>query len=124
MKKLRNMFWVWAVLIAAVSSYPNLKSPIKFAENISWDKVAHFCEYMVLAYLYYKYKVSAGLDLKSIKKHLIYMLLIIPIIDEAHQLLIPGRSFSFLDMLADALGFATIILLITIKQSRLQRCKE
>ncbi|MDD2650632.1 MAG: VanZ family protein [Candidatus Cloacimonetes bacterium] len=39
--------------------------------------------------------------------------------DELHQLLIPGRSFSFLDILADMMGFATIILYLNYRKKRI-----
>ncbi|MCB5251290.1 MAG: VanZ family protein [Candidatus Cloacimonadales bacterium] len=119
MKRFRLYFWIWAILIFAVSSYPNLKSPVKLSEKISWDKIAHFTEYLILAFLYYKYRFLSGLQINKIQKQLFYMLLIIPVFDELHQLLIPGRSFSFLDILADMMGFATIILYLNYRKKRI-----
>ncbi|MBT4332008.1 MAG: VanZ family protein, partial [Candidatus Cloacimonetes bacterium] len=48
-------------------------------------------------------------------KILSVLAVIIPILDESHQILIPGRSFSYYDILADFLGFLTIIIYYKFK---------
>jgi len=51
-------------------------------------------------------------------KILSVLAVIIPILDESHQILIPGRSFSYYDILADFLGFLTIIIYYKLKLKR------
>lgn len=71
------------------------------------DKVAHFLVYGVMAAL-----VSLGLHDNPPGKHPAWLLLAGPVIfallygvsDEIHQRFTPGRSFSYLDMLADGFG--------------------
>jgi VanZ family protein len=93
---------IWALLIMAVSSIPNLKTP---AEGIVFsDKAAHFAEYFVFGLL-------AADMLWKINKNNRYIILITiimgttyGILDELHQLFIPGRKTDVFDMTSDALG--------------------
>ena len=70
------------------------------------DKMAHFMVYGILAAL-----VSVGLH-RAPEPCSIRVRIVAPILfaslygvsDEIHQIFTPGRTFSFLDMLADALG--------------------
>ncbi len=93
---------LWAAVIFAVSSIPDLSAPelgIKFG-----DKIIHFFEYFILGFLT-AYAVS-----KQTER--IWMVFIISaavsgvygILDEIHQLFVPGRSTEGFDMLADVLG--------------------
>lgn len=116
MKIYRALFWICAITIAILSSIPSLD--INIDDSISWDKVAHFTEYFVLSFLYYKYQQKKGTLKQIIVKRLTWMMLLVPIIDEAHQLFIPGRQFSLLDALADTLGFLIIILFIVLQRNK------
>ena len=122
MKIYKLFFWIWAVVIVTLSSVPSLKIPLK--DGISWDKLAHFSEYLILSFLYYKLKFQSGYSVQSIKTHLIYMLFTIPLLDELHQLLIPGRQFSFYDIVADMLGFSMIILYLELKTRKMAYAKS
>ncbi len=70
------------------------------------DKVAHFLVYAVLATL-----ISVGLH-RAPRTYRPAVLHGVPIVfaslygisDEVHQLFVPGRTFSYQDMMADALG--------------------
>lgn len=93
---------VWAIVILAVSSIPYLSSP-SFGFKIE-DKVAHFVEYLVLGVL-----LAYGFSRLRLSRSRIFMLSAgisgaFGILDELHQLLIPGRETAGLDMLADVLG--------------------
>lgn len=93
---------IWAIVILAVSSIPYL-SPPSIGFKIE-DKIAHFAEYLVLGILlahgfsrlkpgiYRVFLLSAGISGAF------------GILDELHQLLIPGRQTAGLDMLADVFG--------------------
>ena len=93
---------VWAVLILAVSSIPDLSTPgLGFSMA---DKIVHFAEYFILGYL------TARAISSFIKEPLkiFWMSSAITsgygILDELHQILIPGRTAEGLDMIADILG--------------------
>ena len=104
-------FYIWAGVVFTLTSIPKLQSPLDDSLNI--DKLAHFVVYMIFAYLFMKM-----FDTKQYiqKLKLLYILaVIIPIFDELHQIPIPGRSFSYYDILADFLGFLTVIIYFKIK---------
>lgn len=92
----------WAILILTVSSIPHLP-PLTDKIKIG-DKIAHFLEYFVFGAL-------IAHMLRQMNKSILRILLmtsvigtIYGILDELHQLFIPGRITDPLDMTADALG--------------------
>ncbi len=93
---------VWAVLIITVSSIPYLGPP---PFQFTWsDKVEHFIEYSFLGF-FMAYALA-----KTRPRPLFWVAVIIcgayGIIDELHQLYIPGRVCDPFDALADILGGA------------------
>ena len=107
---------VWAVLIMAVSSIPNLSTPgLGFS---MMDKIVHFAEYFILG-LFAAKAVSAFVN-KPLRVFWISSAMAsgYGILDEFHQLLIPGRTTEGLDMVADILGS---ILAAALFARRLQR---
>ena len=100
------IFCSYLILILSVSSYPSLKIPT--SDKLSTDKVAHFFEYFVMTVLYFKMRKEKGKNLISLKG--VIFLYLFPILDELHQIFIPGRQFSYYDMLANILGVSSIII--------------
>lgn len=81
-------------------------------------KTAHFTEYLILGIL-----VLRALDTYEIhfsQKVYLAMLLCIAyaISDEIHQIFVPGRAGTLIDVLIDSLGSATSIAYITIKRKK------
>ena len=93
---------IWAVLILIGSSIPDLSAPgLGFTMA---DKIVHFAEYFVLGLLTARavsafYKQPLKIFWLSSALTCGYGML-----DELHQLLIPGRTTEGLDMVADILG--------------------
>lgn len=107
-------FYVWTIILFTLTSIPKLHAPIDDSLNI--DKLAHFTVYMIFAFLFMK---MFGKKQYSSKLRLLSILAVfIPIFDELHQIPIPGRSFSYYDILADFLGFLTVIIYFKIKLKR------
>lgn len=104
-------FYIWAGVIFTLTSIPKLQSPLDDSLNI--DKLAHFIVYMIFAYLFMKMFDTKQYIHKL--KLLSVLAIIIPIFDELHQIPIPGRSFSYYDILADFLGFLIVIIYFKIK---------
>ncbi|MDP8201372.1 MAG: VanZ family protein [Candidatus Tenebribacter burtonii] len=113
-KHFKIAFYIWTGIIFTLTSIPKLQSPINDTLNI--DKLAHFTIYMIFAYLFMKMFDTEQYTQKL--KLLSILAVFIPIFDELHQIPIPGRSFSYYDILADFLGFITVILYFKIKLKR------
>ncbi|HHJ11320.1 MAG TPA: hypothetical protein ENK25_10590 [Bacteroidetes bacterium] len=103
----RNFFCIWLSLILFVSSLPNLSNPdvIMCGREIRVDHLVHWFQYMILSFLMVSWQFKKAPSL--LRKIIFYTLVIgiaIAVGDEAHQLLIPGRSFTYMDMLSNFLG--------------------
>ena len=107
-------FYIWAGVVFTLTSIPKLQTPINDTLNI--DKLAHFTVYMIFAYLFMK-MFSQDQYIQKLKL-LSILAILVPIFDELHQIPIPGRFFSYYDILADFLGFLTVIIYFKIKLKR------
>lgn len=93
---------LWAVIIFAVSSIPDLKTPaLDFEQG---DKIAHFGEYFILGIF-----LTYALDRSHLRIGRVFWISVCAaglygILDEFHQLFVPGRQMDGWDMLADAVG--------------------
>ena len=93
----------WACTILFLTSMPHLE-----IENVDFDasdKLAHFAVYFIFGYLTIRMFMQ-GYDLRW-RSALIRSTItgiVFAAFDEAHQLLIPGRSAEILDAAADILG--------------------
>jgi VanZ family protein len=93
---------VWAVLILVVSSIPDLSTPgLGFTMT---DKIGHFAEYFILGFL-----TARAVSIFNKRPLSIFWISSAlasgyGILDEFHQLLIPGRTTEGLDMTANILG--------------------
>lgn len=93
---------LWAAIIFAVSSIPNLKTPSLDFKAV--DKIAHFLEFFILGIF-----LAYALDRMNVRKGMAFLMSAIlaglyGILDEFHQFLVPGRLMDGWDMLADIMG--------------------
>ncbi len=96
--------YTWLVLIFIVSSIPHLK--VTFVKILSMDKIAHFSEYFIFGLLF-----KNGLYREDNNRVRNIMLVIaattiFATLDEIHQMIVPGRTASVYDFIADFLGGA------------------
>jgi VanZ family protein len=100
-------FILWVTVIFAVSSIPRLSGQ-KFGMPSWSDKVAHFLEYAILAFLFYRGE-GGGRARPGIPAWLVVIAAGIAIgcVDEVHQRFVPGRDASPFDLAADAAGVVT-----------------
>lgn len=100
-------FFVWVVLIFVGSSIPRLPGN-PFGMPVWSDKVAHFLEYLILAFLFYR-GICGERWRMGFPAWLIVLAtgLVIASIDEYHQMYIPGRDSNIWDWIADMAGVAT-----------------
>lgn len=96
---------MWALVIFVLTILPTNKIPHPPDWNISIDKLVHFGLFMILSLLLH-FKQHAKAKLLG-QQQLIWMTLLMVIYGlllEMAQILVPTRNFSWLDLIADALG--------------------
>jgi VanZ family protein len=100
-------FFVWVVLIFIGSSIPRLPAS-PFGMPRGADKVAHYLEYLILAFLFYR-GVRGERRWVSLPAWFIVLAtgLVIASVDEYHQAYIPGRDANIWDWTADMAGIVT-----------------
>lgn len=99
----------WLILFIATSL------PTDYIPSVGvGDKFSHFFAYMVLSVLLY-FAFSLQTRSEILKKYPAIMTILVGsvygIVDELHQMLIPGRSAEFLDWIADFVGTIVGVLL-------------
>ena len=90
---------LWAAVILVLTSWPSPSIPIS---GLGLDKVAHLGMYLVLGVL-----VGRALPARSGRSALIAAAIVLALfaaLDEWHQILVPGRTASVWDWVADVLG--------------------
>ena len=100
----RALSIVYALAILAVSSIPGSYFPEKGV--LSWDKAFHFIEYFFFTLLVasaYIYSANRRRRMKWIA-YTLRIGIVFPISDELYQNFIPGRTSSWLDIIADLSG--------------------
>jgi VanZ family protein len=110
----KYLFIIWMLTIIIVSSIPNIPTlKIHTARSeFRLDYLMHFCEYGFLAFL--AFLSFAGSELRmSLKKWILITLglILFAVLDEFHQKLIPGRSFSIKDILSNITGILAVTLI-------------
>ena len=78
-------------------------------------KLAHFTEFFILGCLVRK----STLDIKD--NRLLYIIFLVPILDEFIQSFVPDRAMSVIDMGIDSMGIITGIVLITLIHTYMSR---
>ncbi|MBU8933229.1 MAG: VanZ family protein [candidate division Zixibacteria bacterium] len=112
---------LYALGIIALSSIPNLATPQ--IRIIAVDKVAHFLEYAIFAFLIFRSvsNLSRRPRLRWIVLLSALFLCIFALLDEIYQQYIPGRHMDVLDFVTDV-GGALIVL--TIMGRRYQQAQK
>ena len=94
---------LYASLIFVVSSIPGSSLPQEIALSDSW---LHILEYLPLGFLVFRAIKNTKMSF-SVRKAFIFSLTFVVLYaasDEFHQLFVPGRYASFLDLLCDGIG--------------------
>lgn len=104
----KMLFITWTLLMIIVSSTPSKSLPdVGFDYS---DKLAHFTEYFIFIILFWRFQLKLNKPFTKIIKNSLIIILIIPLIDELHQLFIPGRDCDVFDVLADVFGLTAGLL--------------
>jgi len=104
-----------------VSSIPDLKIIPHW--HFTWkDKIAHITEYAIFALLFLLMLRQEN-RIANRKRRLLTILcfgLLLAVVDELHQLFIPGRSTDFLDIAADFFGIVIVIFVFNLVRNRIE----
>ncbi|MBI5804843.1 VanZ family protein [candidate division TA06 bacterium] len=92
----------WLVLMITATSIPNLRTPPEYPNA---DLIYHIIVYLVLAVLAARAFAMMGYRHKGLWAVLLVMGLSLAAIDEYHEVMVPGRTASFLDFSMNVLGF-------------------
>ncbi len=95
------LFYCLLIFWLSAQSDPGRLSPVAVP-----DKVAHLLEYMGFGFLVMRMLAFLEAERASVQ-HLIWVLslaLLYGLSDEIHQNFVPGREFSWMDLLADGAG--------------------
>ncbi|MDO9390336.1 MAG: VanZ family protein [bacterium] len=92
----------WLVLMITATSIPNLTTPARYPHA---DLVFHIVVYLVLALLAARAFSMTGYRHKGLWAVLLVMGLGLAAIDEYHEVMVPGRTVSFLDFSMNVIGF-------------------
>jgi len=94
--------YTWLIVIFVVSSIPHLR--VSFNRILSMDKIAHFSEYFIFGLMF---KHGLYKNDESRMRNIIMVMVVTALfatLDEIHQLIVPGRTASAYDFIADFLG--------------------
>ncbi len=91
------------------------------------DKFNHFFAYFILAILLYltlSFQEKSIFTQRNAALLTIAIILLYGVLDELHQMLIPGRSAEFLDWAADAIGTICGVLIVSSLLKKFKREAE
>jgi VanZ family protein len=93
-------FWIWLVILITISSLPNI--PTQHAaiggDIYRLDYLFHFGAYGLLTMFLHLWKFKKYEGRKTQMLFMAIFLILFATGDEFHQLIIPGRTFNFVDL--------------------------
>lgn len=109
---------LYAGAVITLSSIPYLsRPPIRI---LAADKIAHFIEYGIFAWLVFRSFLNIGPDHRANRAFVFSFLfiLVFALFDEYYQRFIPGRHFDLYDLLTDAGGALLVLILVWLREKR------
>lgn len=119
----RALFVVYVVALVTGTHWPRLRVDLGDQWPLAMDKVIHFAAYaglVLFAWLAQLWRTGPTRRLVKVSLAIVVM----AVLDEVTQQLVPGRSFSLLDMAASAGGGVAAILLITATTAKWRKQTE
>lgn len=102
-KSLKYMLFIWLALIWAASSVPGDSLPELDTFNL--DTLAHLAVYLILGLLLFA-NHNRGLFNRYSRQQILMAAVVLSALDEAHQIFIPNRQVSVIDLAANIGGLA------------------
>lgn len=113
----RYLLIVWALTIITLSSIPNIPTLKIHTDNsvIRLDYVMHFMQYGILTFLTFLCFSGKAFEINYGRVIMIMSgVIFFAVIDEFHQKLIPGRSFSLKDIVSNVSGIVVLTIFSVI----------
>jgi VanZ family protein len=110
---------LWALLIYISSSIPSERLPA--IRIVSADKVVHFLVFFVLAWLVDRSLRNMPAVPWAARHHLVLTIGLTTVygaLDEVHQMFVPGRNPSLLDLAADLAGAVLLVVIVAVRRRR------
>jgi len=117
-KSLKYILFIWLALIWIVSSVPANSLPKLDTFNL--DTLAHLAVYLVFGLLLFA-NHRRGLFNRYSRQQLLMAAVILAALDEAHQVFIPNRQVSVIDLAANIGGLALAYFISRCVQRRHDR---
>ena len=102
------VFALYTVLAAVLFFSPRVPVP-NIPEEIAPDKIAHVVLHIIFSYLFFKMRDAQNIRKKDILLELFFLGIMVSVFTEEIQGFIPGREKSWLDTLANLIGFFSFI---------------
>jgi VanZ family protein len=96
-------------LITFLSHQPQLPAPGEVVADWIWFKSAHFLVYGTLTFFVWNAFRVTGLRSERARLTTWYVILLAAVVDETHQLFIPGRTGRVLDVFIDLLAAWSVL---------------
>ena len=111
---------LFAAAIITVSSIPNLKAPQ--LKMLAFDKMAHFLEYAVFAWLTIRSFSQIGPRVSDNQAFFLAALFVslFAVFDEYYQRFIPGRQFDIYDIIIDVCGALAVLIWFRVKNRKVK----
>lgn len=112
---------LYAAAVLSVSSIANLSTPQ--VRLIALDKLAHFLEYAVFAYIAFRSFSHLGRRISLNTSYLLTMLFVslFAVGDEYYQSFVPGRVMDGYDLLMDIVGALLVATFFWLRRRRTDR---
>ena len=107
---------LYGILIISLSTIAYLKSP--HIRHIPLDKVAHFIEYGIFAFLVHRSFSHLSQKIRPLTAMLMAFtfILLFASADETCQRFVPGRDANIFDFLSDLLGAVVMLLVLWLQR--------
>lgn len=102
---------IWCAFIFYLSSIPSLKSELPGVFDLLLRKVAHFTEFAVLTFLFFR-AASFNMNKNEAIVHAVLFSFVFSLTDEYHQTFVFGRSGNLFDVVIDSMGIFFIFYLV------------
>ncbi len=122
--KIRKIFnlWLppllWMALIFFFSSLPTIKTSKFYWQDFLLKKTAHFVEYTILSFFYFRAFWGSKFSFKKSAFLSILISFFYALSDEYHQSFVPGREPRIRDVVIDTLGASFVVYLINKYQNK------